>query len=281
MISLGCVDKSSGDSTQENGTTDEQVQVNPTITDGKNVDSESVSETDNASAADGEHISENDNVSSEDNESVSTDDEPTSEVVNDTSVTEIFKIGEQKNMLGVNIKLVDITDYDNNTATISIDNKQYKYSPELEDTIKAKAPNGKNIDILDISTTKEDKTAEITVDYESVSDNESTNDSSSTGVSDESTPSDIVESTNDTSVTETFNIGDQKNMLGADIKLIKIIDFNSNAVTLDINNTEYKYDPSSGEALTVEVNGTTIEVVDLVTVEENNTVEITVDYAKK
>ncbi len=291
MISLGCVDKSSGDSSKKNVTTEEQVQVNtPTTTDGRNADNsgkKSLSESDNVSVADNEHLSESDNVSSADNESVPMDNEPTSEVVNDTSLTETFKIGDQKNMLGANIKLVGITDYDNNTVTISIDNKQYQYSSELEDIIKAKVPNGKNIEIIDISTTKEDKTADITVDYESLSEDESTTISNdTTGVSDESTPGNISQSANDTSandtsVTETFKIGDKKNMLGTDIKLVKIIDFNNNIVTLDINNTEYKYDPSTGKALTVDVNGKTIEVVDLVTVEEDNTVEITVDYANE
>ena len=272
MISLGCVDKSSEDtSSQKNVPTDEKVQVNtPTSTENKNTDEyvdEAISENDSVNVADNESVSEDDNVSIDDGESLPTDNEQT-EVVNDTSVTETFKIGDQKNMLGTNVKLVGITDYDNNTATISIDGVEYKYDPESENVIRAKG-----IEIIDISTTKEDKTAEITVDYESVSED------NSTAVSDESTPTAEL-STNATSVTKIFKIGDEQNMLGANVKLVKIVDFNSNIVTLDINNTEYKYDPESGNAIKAKVNGTTIEVVDLVTVEEDNTVEITVDYAK-
>jgi hypothetical protein len=270
MISLGCVDKSSGDtSSQKNVSTGEQIQVTPTSNDGSNSDisgNEPVSESDNVGAADNESVPESDNVNTDDVGSVPTDSEPTSEVVNDTSVTETFKIGEQKTMLGANIKLVDITDYDNNTATISIDNVEYKYDPESDNIIIAKG-----IEIIDMSTLKEDKTAEITVDYESVPE------TGSTVVSDESTPS-TSSSENDTSVTEIFKIGDQKNMLGANVKLVNIIDFNRNIVTLDIDNTEYKYDPESGTTIKAEVNGTTIEVVDLITVEEDNTAEITVDY---
>lgn len=273
MISLGCVDKSSGDNPlQKNVTTDEKVKVNtPASTEGSSTDisdKESVSESDNATTDDNESVSEGDNVTTGDNESVSTDNEPTSDVTNDTSVTETFKIGDQKNMLGANVKLVSIADYDNNTATISIDGVEYKYDPESENVIRAKG-----IEIIDISTTKEDKTAEITVDHESVSEDNSTT------VSDESTPT-AESSTNATSVTKIFKIGDEQNMLGANVKLVKINDFNSNIVTLDINNTEYKYDPESGNTIKAKVNGTTIEVVDLVTVEEDNTVEITVDYAK-
>jgi len=272
MISLGCVDKSSEDtSSQKNVPTDEKVQINtPTSTEKSNTDKyvdEAISENDSVNVADNESVSEDDNVSIDDGESLPTDNEQT-EVVNDTSVTETFKIGDQKNMLGTNVKLVGITDYDNNTATISIDGVEYKYDPESENVIRAKG-----IEIIDISTTKEDKTAEITVDYESVSED------NSTAVSDESTPTAEL-STNSTSVTKIFKIGDEQNMLGANIKLVKIVDFNSNTVTLDINNTEYKYDPESGSTIKAKVNGTTIEVVDLVTVEEDNTVEITVDYAK-
>ena len=272
MISLGCVDKSSEDtSSQKNVPTDEKVQINtPTSTEKSNTDKyvdEAISENDSVNVADNGSVSEDDNVSIDDGESLPTDNEQT-EVVNDTSVTETFKIGDQKNMLGVSIKLVDITDYDNNTATVNIDGVEYKYDPESDSIIRAKG-----IEIIDISTTKEDKTAEITVDYESVSED------NSTAVSDESTPTAEL-STNSTSVTKIFKIGDEQNMLGANIKLVKIVDFNSNTVTLDINNTEYKYDPESGSTIKAKVNGTTIEVVDLVTVEEDNTVEITVDYAK-
>lgn len=292
MIGLGCVDKSSEDILQNNISTEEQVQVNNPESiknsDADNSGKESLSDSDNANINDSEHVSENDNVNSADNESVQADNEPTSEVVNDTSVTETFKIGDQKNMLGANIKLVDIIDYDNNTATVSIDNKEYKYDPESDNIIKSKVSNGKNIEIIDISTMKEDQTAEITVDYESLSEDESTeisndpvNVSGESTSSDESKPVDTSNSLNDTSVTDTFKIGDQKNMLGVDIKLVNIIDFNSNIVTLDIDNTEYKYDPSSGKPLIIDINGKSIEVVDLVTIEDDNAVEITVDYAKK
>ena len=97
MISLGCVDKSSGDSSQKNVSTEEQIQVTPTSNEESNSDisgNEPVSEGESAITDDNGSISENDDANVVDNESVPTDSEPTSEVVNDTSITETFKIGE-------------------------------------------------------------------------------------------------------------------------------------------------------------------------------------------
>ena len=78
---------------------------------------------------------------------------------NDTSITEIFKIGEEKKMLDKNIKLINITDYDNNTAILTIDGIEYKY-----DSDNSYIQSG-NIEVIDIITSAEDNTAEITVDY--------------------------------------------------------------------------------------------------------------------
>lgn len=78
---------------------------------------------------------------------------------NDTSVTEIFNIGEEKKMLDRNIKLIDITDYDNNTVVLTIDGVEYQYSSE-NSSIQAG-----NIEVFDIITSADDKTAEVTIDY--------------------------------------------------------------------------------------------------------------------
>ncbi len=78
---------------------------------------------------------------------------------NDTSVTEIFKIGEEKKMLDKNIKLISIIDYDNNTVILTIDGVEYEYNPD-DSSIQSD-----NIKVIDIITSAEDNTAEITVDY--------------------------------------------------------------------------------------------------------------------
>lgn len=78
----------------------------------------------------------------------------------DKSVTKIFNIGDEYNMLGVNVKLVNITDYDNNAITLLINNVEYKYDSSLDTGIQA---NG--IEIIDVVSSEDDKTAEITVDY--------------------------------------------------------------------------------------------------------------------
>ena len=77
-----------------------------------------------------------------------------------TPVTETFQIGEAKDMLGINIKLVNITDYDNDTAMINIDGVKYDYTPDLDPTIRVKG-----IEILFITVDQYSKTADITVDY--------------------------------------------------------------------------------------------------------------------
>ncbi len=189
MIGIGCVDRTIDTTSQKiNDKNNEQVN-NPTIenvsetsdkesTSEDNITdtsvNESVTESDNSTDTSvDESISESDNITDEnDNESVNdnttVDDNTTTydsvleKPVNDTSVTEIFKIGEQKTILGANIKLVNITDYDNNIATISIDNVEYKFDPDSENSIKAKG-----IEIIDLTTIEDDKTAEITVDYAS------------------------------------------------------------------------------------------------------------------
>jgi hypothetical protein len=78
---------------------------------------------------------------------------------NDTSTTEIFKIGEEKKMLDKNIKLISIIDYDNNTVILTIDGVEYEYNPD-DSSIQSG-----NIEVVDIITSAEDNTAEITVDY--------------------------------------------------------------------------------------------------------------------
>jgi hypothetical protein len=76
----------------------------------------------------------------------------------DKSVTKVFNIGQEYNMLGVNVKLVNITDYDNNTATLLVNNVEYKYDPASDTTIQT---NG--VEIIDLVSSEDDKTAEITV----------------------------------------------------------------------------------------------------------------------
>lgn len=198
MIGLGCVDKSlettsqkinipkdsqvntpiseetTGipvkESTSENNITN--VSGNKSSLEGDNTtivnNTTEVSEGDNNITDDNSTIDDSttvDNTTADGNTTVvdgSTFDTP----ANDTSVTEIFKIGEQKTMLGANIKLVNITDYENNTATISIDNVEYKYDPESENNIQAKV-NGTTIEIIDLITLEDNNSAEITVDYSS------------------------------------------------------------------------------------------------------------------
>lgn len=105
-----------------------------------------------------------DNISTTDSNNGSI--EPTSDnttidnvSTNDTSVTEIFKIGEEKKILDKNIKLINITDYGNNTVLLSIDGVEYQYSSE-NSSIEAG-----NIQVIDIISSADDQTAEITVDY--------------------------------------------------------------------------------------------------------------------
>lgn len=78
----------------------------------------------------------------------------------DKTVTKVFNIGQEYNMLGVNVKLVNITDYDSNTATLLINNVEYKYDSASDTKIQA---NG--IEVIDLISSEDDKTAEITVDY--------------------------------------------------------------------------------------------------------------------
>ena len=129
MIGLGCVNKTS---------------ENTSI---QNTSSESV------------NVGTSENVSTVDETSI-----PVESSVNDIPVTETFKIGDQKNMLGVNIKLVSINDYDTDNVTLNIDNVEYKYKydSESDTTIQAKG-----IEIVDVTTYEEDKTADITVYYSS------------------------------------------------------------------------------------------------------------------
>jgi hypothetical protein len=75
------------------------------------------------------------------------------------SVTKVFNIGQEYNMLGVNVKLVNITDYDSNTAILLINNVEYKYDSASGVKIQA---NG--VEVVDMISSEDDKTAEITVD---------------------------------------------------------------------------------------------------------------------
>lgn len=80
------------------------------------------------------------------------------DLTEDTSVTQVFKIGEEKKMLGRNIKLVNITNYDNGEITLLVDGVEYKYKPDSG--LKAGG-----IEIVDVITVEDDKTAEIIVNY--------------------------------------------------------------------------------------------------------------------
>ena len=172
VTSLGCVDKPTENVSQEN--TPAQV-VEPTTTQVTNIvgttenepiTTTNVSDTDiqdNESSPDNvsapENISTPENVSTPEGTEVPTPG-ATDMPIEDVSVTKIFKIGDENNMLGVNVRLVNITDYDNNSAIINIDGVDYEYSPDLETSIQVKG-----VEILDVISSEGDKTAEITVDY--------------------------------------------------------------------------------------------------------------------
>jgi hypothetical protein len=59
--------------------------------------------------------------------------------------------------------------------------------------------------------------------------------------------------------------------------LVNITDYDNNIVTLLINGVEHTYDSSSETV--VQANG--VEVIDVITLEDNKTAEITVDYIVK
>lgn len=180
LISIGCVDKTP----EKNLSSDSQTQTNvPTTTETSNGISSSGGTDGSGNVWPAEETNGSDNYSSEtieasDNSSSETIDvsentsspevagesdiAPSPEVTDvsteDTSVTNNFKIGEEKNVLGVNIKLVNITNYDNNSVVILINGAEYKYDSET--TVQASG-----IEIVDIIALEEDKTAEITVDH--------------------------------------------------------------------------------------------------------------------
>lgn len=178
MIGIGCVDKTSGNAStnipvQSDSPTVTDTNVptdNPTVTD-TNVPIPEVTSDVSGKISSNENISttnltDESNVTPEETDksgNVVTDTSgnvAVSEVTDtpDSSVTEIFKIGEEKNMLGANIRLVNITNYDNNSIVISIDGVEYKYDSET--TVQAKG-----LEIVDVISSEDAKTAEITVDH--------------------------------------------------------------------------------------------------------------------
>ena len=163
MIGLGCVDKPENIS-PENTTTKVDTPITTSVpniveTPGnipKIVTQENVTVADvpgNTSVPEETNMSGNTSAPEETNISDNTS-------VLDTSVTKIFKIGDENNMLGINVRLVNITDYDNDTAIINVDGVDYEYNQELNTTIQVKGR-----EIFDLISSEDDKTAEITVDY--------------------------------------------------------------------------------------------------------------------
>lgn len=97
---------------------------------------------------------------------------------------------------------------------------------------------------------------------------------SSPEASDNASSQDMIDNQTEVkSVTKVFNIGQEYNMLGVNVKLVNITDYDSNTAILLINNVEYKYDPASG--IKIQTNG--VEVVDMISSEDDKTAEITVD----
>ncbi len=181
MISIGCVDNTSEKVTSTNA----PIQTNvPDITDVSN--NASVTGTtdisDNVSTYEVEDVPDNTSVPDTTNVSGNvavtevidvtdnaptpdvTDNAPTSDVTyvptESTSVTETFKIGDTKNVLNMSVTLMNITNYDSNALTLSIDGATYEYNVYADSNIQV---NGR--EIIDVITDEDNQTAEITVDY--------------------------------------------------------------------------------------------------------------------
>jgi hypothetical protein len=159
---IGCVDKNIQQANSGELPTVTTAVENPTAISGPaapEINNGPIEKTeDNSSTTDGNNGSiepTNDNTTEIIGDNTTIDNVST----NDTSVTEIFKIGEEKKILDKNIKLINITDYDNNTVLLSIDGVEYQYSSE-NSSIQAS-----NIQVIDIITSVDEQTAEITVDY--------------------------------------------------------------------------------------------------------------------
>ena len=156
MICIGCVGK-----TPEKAS---QIKTNvPVITDVHNGTSYSEATDSSGNVSSPGRTGTSGNMSSPEATEISGNIPPygvTNVPTEDMSVTKTFKIGDENNMLGVNIKLVNITDYDNDTATLLINGVEYKYDSSSETAIRTSG-----IEIIDIIPLEDDKTAKITVDY--------------------------------------------------------------------------------------------------------------------
>ncbi len=170
-ISIGCIEKSGDGITKDvspgittGKTEDAKIVKNTTLVD-NNIKNDAIkdgsqSDVSNASEEDAlveDTESDNSSIDNETDDTMIPADTSTPDLSEDTSVSEIFKIGEEKKILGKNIKLVNITNYDDNSITVLIDGVEYKYSSDS-------VTNVNGIEISDVITSEDDKTAEIIVD---------------------------------------------------------------------------------------------------------------------